>query len=172
MKTRARLLRHKAARISLIALLQAVACSFFVADVVVDIATEGLGPHLVIEAGAVVALLSAVTLGALQVRDYLAAARREKAAVAVARGALADLISTQFGAWRLTPAEADVALFAIKGCEVNEIAGLRGSAAGTVRAQLARVYAKAGVESHSGLIALFLEELIVLPDQLQPAKEV
>lgn len=165
-KTRAHRLKHKAARMTIIASLQSVACFFFVADVVVDIATEGLGPHLVIEAGAVIALLVAVTLGALQARDYLAAARRDKAAVAFARGALADLISAQFGLWRLTPAEADVALFAIKGCEVNEIARLRGSAGGTVRAQLARVYAKANVESHSGLIALFLEELIVLPEQL------
>lgn len=149
---------------TIIALLQSVACFFFVADVVVDIATEGLGPHLVVEAGAVIALLFGVMLGALQARDYLAAARRDKAAVAFARGSLADLISAQFVCWRLTPAEADVALFAIKGCEVNEIARLRGSAAGTVRAQLARVYAKANVESHSGLIALFLEELIVLPE--------
>jgi DNA-binding CsgD family transcriptional regulator len=52
---------------------------------------------------------------------------------------------------------------------VNEIARLRGSAAGTVRAQLARVYAKANVESHSGLIALFLDELLSLPGHLPAA---
>ena len=37
---------------------------------------------------------------------------------------------------------------------------LRGAAAGTVRAQLARVYAKAGVRSQSALMALFIEELV------------
>ena len=57
-----------------------------------------------------------------------------------------------------------MALFALKGCDIAEIAALRGSAAGTVRAQLTRVYAKASVDSQSGLIALFLEELIALPD--------
>jgi DNA-binding CsgD family transcriptional regulator len=74
----------------------------------------------------------------------------------------------RFGAGHLTAAEADVALFALKSCEVNEIARFRGSAEGTVRAQLARVSAKAGVDSHSGLIALFLEDLIALPEHLHP----
>jgi DNA-binding CsgD family transcriptional regulator len=60
----------------------------------------------------------------------------------------------------LTAAEADVALFAIKGCDAAEIAHLRGAALGTVRAQLTRVYAKAGVNSQSALVALFLDELI------------
>lgn len=143
-----------------------MACAFFLVDVVADVAIEGMNLHLAVEAAAVVALIAAVLLGAIRAREYLAAARHETAAVAAARGALTDLIRIQFDEWRLTPAEADVALFALKGCEVNEIARLRGSAEGTVRAQLARVYAKAGVESHSGLIALFLEDLIALPEHL------
>jgi hypothetical protein len=49
---------------------------------------------------------------------------------------------------------------AIKGLDVAEIAALRGSAQGTVRAQLTRIYAKAGTTSQTGLIALFMEELI------------
>ena len=57
-------------------------------------------------------------------------------------------------------AEADAALFALKGGDVTEIAALRGAAPGTVRAQLARVYAKAAVKSQSGLMALFIEELV------------
>jgi DNA-binding CsgD family transcriptional regulator len=52
---------------------------------------------------------------------------------------------------------------------VNEIARFRGSAEGTVLAQLARVYAKAEVDSHSGLLALFLEDLIALPEHLHPS---
>ncbi|MGY6636827.1 MAG: hypothetical protein ACXIUO_06810 [Erythrobacter sp.] len=47
----------------------------------------------------------------------------------------------------------------------DEIAALRGSAASTVRAQLTRAYAKAGVTSQSELIALFLEDLIEVPPQ-------
>ncbi|MGH1560346.1 hypothetical protein ACRAWD_27265 [Caulobacter segnis] len=51
----------------------------------------------------------------------------------------------------------------MKGVEVAEIARLRGSAAGTVRAQLARVYEKSGVGSRSGLACLFLEDLMISP---------
>lgn len=144
--------------------LQALAATFFLVDLAGDLSSEGGGPHLLIEGLAAIALLVAVVLGAIQVRDLVATARRDETAVAAASGALGDLIGLRFEEWRLTPAEADVALFALKGCDVGEIAALRGSASGTVRAQLARVYAKAGVDSQSGLIALFLEELIALPD--------
>jgi len=133
--------------------LQALAATFFLVDLAGDVSSEGGGTHLLIEGLAAIALLIAVVLGAIQVRDLIAAS-----------GALGDLIRLRFKEWRLTPAEADVALFALKGCDVGEIAGLRGSASGTVRAQLARIYAKAGVESQSGLIALFLDELVALPD--------
>ncbi|UYV17408.1 hypothetical protein KVF90_05330 [Porphyrobacter sp. ULC335] len=143
--------------------MQALACAFFLADLAGDIAAEGIGLHLAVEGLAAMALLVAVVLGALQVRGLIAAARRDEAAVAAAQGALGDLIRLRFAEWQLTAAEADVALFALKGCDITEIARLRGSAAGTVRAQLARVYAKAEVESQSGLIAQFLEELIVSP---------
>ncbi|RRN63819.1 LuxR C-terminal-related transcriptional regulator [Caulobacter sp. 602-1] len=71
---------------------------------------------------------------------------------------------------RLTPAEADVAIFALKGIEVAQIARLRGSAASTVRAQLARVYEKSGVNSRAGLACLFLEDLMIDP-VVAPATE-
>lgn len=156
-------MERKATGISVLVALQALACAFFLVDLVGDISADGIGPHLVIEGMAATALVVAVVLGTYQVRNLIAAARRDQAAVAVAQGALADLIRLRFVEWQLTASEADVALFALKGCDIAEIAGLRGSAAGTVRAQLARVYAKAGVDSQSGLIALFLEELIAPP---------
>ena len=75
---------------------------------------------------------------------------------------MTDLIRLRFADWNLTPAEADVALFALKGCEIQDIATYRGAAQGTVRAQLARIYAKSGVRSQAALMALFLEELVVV----------
>ena len=85
------------------------------------------------------------------------------ATLAVAAGALSEVVAQRFREWGLTPAEADVAVFALKGCDVAEIAALRGSAAGTVRAQLARVYDKAGVNSRSALATLFLDDLMTAP---------
>lgn len=157
MDTRARRPERKATGLTFLVALQALAATFFLIDLVGDVLAEGLGAHLLIEAFAAMALLVAVVLGAFQIRGLIAAARRDEAAIAAARGALSDLIQLRFDAWQLTPAEADVALFALKGCDIG---ALRGSAAGTIRAQLTRAYAKAGVASQTGLIAQFIDELV------------
>lgn len=96
----------------------------------------------------------------LQIRWLVLQSLRDSAAVATARGAMTELVQLRFSEWNLTRAEADVALFALKGCDITEIAQLRHAAAGTVRAQLARVYAKAGVQSQVQLMALFVDELV------------
>ncbi|MDE2405109.1 MAG: hypothetical protein KGM17_10635 [Sphingomonadales bacterium] len=144
--------------------MQTLAAVFFVADAAGDISVDGPGPHIYVEAGAALALLAGVLLGAWQVRELVLGARRDEAAVATARGALADLVRQRFADWRLTAAEADVALFALKGCDIPEIARLRGAAQGTVRAQLARVYAKSGASSQAGFLALFVDELLDSPE--------
>lgn len=56
-----------------------------------------------------------------------------------------------------------MALFALKGLSVGEIADLRGTSEGTVRAQTASVYRKAGVLGRSQLIAIFLDEMVETP---------
>lgn len=63
-----------------------------------------------------------------------------------------------------------MALFALKGFDVAEIAELRGSAAGTVRARLTRVYAKAGVSNRTQLLAVFTDDLLAgaLPGVAEP----
>jgi DNA-binding CsgD family transcriptional regulator len=86
--------------------------------------------------------------------------RWKEQSLANARGALAEHITVRFGEWGLTPGEGDVALFALKGCDVSEIARLRGAAAGTVRSQLSQVYTKAGVTSQAMLVSLFIDDLL------------
>jgi DNA-binding NarL/FixJ family response regulator len=151
------------AAMAALAALQSVAGVFFIVDAAGDIVAEGITPHIVIEATIATALVAGVVLGAFQARAMLAEARRKEAALAVAAGALGEVVASRFRAWRLTPAEADVAAFALKGFDVAEIAALRNAAAGTVRAQLARVYEKAGVGSRAGLASLFLEDLLGPP---------
>ena len=145
---------------ALIVVLQLLATIFFLLDFAGDLRTDGLGAHLVLEGAVALALLAGVLFGAVQIRWLVQRTREDETAVASARGALSDLIRLRFAEWRLTNAEADVALFALKGCDITEIAELRGAAPGTVRAQLARIYAKANVKSQVGLIALFIEELV------------
>lgn len=112
------------------------------------------------EAGVALALLVGIVLGARLTRRLFEEARDREWLVATARGALSQVIAIRFAEWRLSAAEADVALFALKGCSIAEIAALRGSAVGTVRAQLSQVYGKAGVSSQTMLVALFIEELL------------
>jgi DNA-binding NarL/FixJ family response regulator len=69
----------------------------------------------------------------------------------------------QFEAWRLTPAEKDVALLLVKGLSLEEIAGVRESGAKTVRQHAANVYAKAKLDGRHQLAAYFFEDLLVPP---------
>ncbi len=158
----------RAGAVAAVVALQALAVAFFVLDAAADVAAAGLSMHVAVEALAALALLAGVAMGLILLRNLLAAGRRKSAALAVAAGALGEVIAARAKEWGLTPAETDVAIFALKGCDVAEIARLRDAAPGTVRAQLARVYQKAGVNSRSALASLFLDELITLPNHDQP----
>lgn len=160
MQERARSLERRTIALVIVVLLQLLATIIFLVDVFGDARAGQVGLHIMVEAAATIALLAGVVFGAAQIRGLIAEARRDTAAVATARGAMADLVRLRFAEWKLTAAEADVALFALKGCDVAEIAALRHTAAGTVRAQLASIYAKAGVNSQVTLIALFMEDLV------------
>lgn len=56
-----------------------------------------------------------------------------------------------------------MATFAIKGVSITDIAAMRGSAEGTVKAHLNAIYRKAGVSSRSELISLLIEDLMNQP---------
>ena len=71
-----------------------------------------------------------------------------------------ELLEERFADWGLTPAERDVALFAIKGMSTAEIAGLRNTSEGTVKAQTNAIYRKAGVSGRPQLLSLFIEDLM------------
>jgi DNA-binding CsgD family transcriptional regulator len=152
-----------ATAVSFVVALQTLAAVFFIGDALVDVRNAQPGLHVATELVIALALLAGVAVGALQVRRLWVEGRRRQAALDIAAGALAAVTAERFRDWGLTPAEADVAVFALKGFEVAEIAGLRGSAEGTVRAQLAQIYRKAGVNSRAALACLFLEDLIPGP---------
>ena len=141
-------------------LLQSTAAVFFVGDALSDMLTDPSAPHSVFESLVALALTLGVVFGAWALRQTLEQMRAQSRALQVARGALADAIEAQFTVWGLTPAERDVALFALKGLDVAEIATLRGAAQGTVRVQLTHVYAKAGVSNRAQFAAWVVEDLL------------
>ena len=141
-------------------MIQSVAAVFFVGDAVAEAFKGPFRVESLLEGLTASALLLGVVFGAVLLRGTLDRLRTQGAALAVAAGSLGLVIERQFTDWRLTPAERDVGLFALKGLDVAEIAAARGAAQGTVRAQLARIYAKAGVSGRAQFAAFFVEDLL------------
>ena len=155
--------------LALILALQALAAVFFLGHVLADITVDGIDLHLVLEAAVAIALILGVVFGALEMRRTLEAVGRSETALSAARGAMIGLIETRFADWGLTPAEREVRLLALKGFDVAAISRFRGAATGTVRAQLARIYAKAAVSSRTELLSVFMDDLIAGPvDETPP----
>lgn len=153
-----------------ILVIQVVCAIFFVAEIMLAVLGIPLAPipwtyHELIEIGAGVGLVMGVVLGALLLRATITRTKRAEAALRVASGAFRDLVEERFDEWSLTPAEKDVALFALKGLSLSEIAEMRETSAGTVKAQTNAIYRKAGVSGRPQLLSLFVEDLLVAPNQ-------
>lgn len=152
--------RRRPVVIAGVVLLQSVATVFFVGDAFADLMEDPSAPHSLLEAFVALALILGVIFAGWQLRIALDRLRAQERALDAARGALADVIEAQFGAWGFTPAERDVGGLALKGLDVADIARIRGAAQGTVRAQLTRIYAKAGVSGRAQFAAWFVEDLL------------
>lgn len=162
--------------ISAILTVQALCAVFFVSDIVASVLGLRASPiswrsRELIEIGAAIGLILGLLLGALALERAVRGQRLAVERLRRASGAFMDLLSERFAEWGLTPAEADVALFAIKGMSTAEIAGLRQVSEGTVKAQTAAIYRKAGVTGRSQLLSLFIEDLMRDEGALRPAAE-
>lgn len=141
--------------------LQAVCGLYFIYDVLFELEEYRSNQwHPIIEAGAAVVLLVGTAIG---VRELLKVMRRNvrlEGGMRAAQGAFAELLEESFAQWGLTPSERDVALLAIKGVPVAQIAELRETRVGTVKAQCSAIYRKAGVSSRAELLSHYIEELL------------
>lgn len=145
---------------------QAVSALLFILNIVFSLL--GVVPfawivHELTEIGAAIGLILGAVLGLMALhRSHLRSQDAERR-LRAASGAFMDLLEENFAAWKLTPAERDVALFAIKGLSTPEIAALRQTSEGTIKAQTAAIYRKAGVSGRSQLLSLFIEDLMEGP---------
>ncbi len=149
----------------LLLLVQAVCALFFVADILLSVV--GIYPvplawttREMMEVGALIGLLLGLIFGGLLVWRAFGDLRRAEARLERASAAFIDLLNARFDEWGLTTAERDVALFAIKGLSVQDIARLRETSEGTVKAQTAAIYRKADVTGRPQLLSLFIEDLM------------
>jgi DNA-binding CsgD family transcriptional regulator len=155
----------RAAPIIAIFVIQALCAIFFVSDILSSVLGIRTTPiswenRELIEVGAAVGLVLGVGLGALMLRRTLKERNQAEARLRRASGAFMDLLQERFAEWGLTPSERDVALFAIKGMSTSEIAALRTTSEGTVKAQTNAIYRKAGVSGRPQLLSLFIDDLM------------
>jgi len=101
----------------------------------------------------------AVLRGSLRERGAERDAWRRSAHAALE--GLAAAIDAQFGAWRLTAAEREVALLLLKGYSHKQVAHATGRSERTARQHAVAVYHKAGVEGRAELSAYFLDDLML-----------
>lgn len=160
--------RSRTIALAVFLLMQSVAAMFFLADAMRDLSEMPLGGHSVLEALISLVLVLGIFLTGWHLRLTLQEMETQRRALDTARGDLLRVVETQFDVWHLTSAEKDVGLLALKGIDVADIATIRGAAQGTVRAQMARIYAKAGVSGRAQFAAWFVEDLLTL--EAEPEK--
>ena len=146
-------------------LVQLAGAFFFVSDILSSLIGFRSQPiswqfREIIEIGAAVGLLLGLLLGALALRRSMQRQAKAESQLRLASGAFMELLEERFQEWRLTPSERDVALFAIKGLSTQEIAVLRNTSEGTVKAQTNAIYRKADVTGRPQLLSLFIDDLI------------
>ncbi len=149
----------------LLLVVQAICALIFVLDILLSVI--GISPvplawstRELMEIGALIGLLLGLVFGAMLVWRNFADLKAAHARLDRASGAFLDLLNARFDEWGLTAAERDVALFAIKGLSVQDIARLRDTSEGTVKAQTAAIYRKADVSGRPQLLSLFIEDMM------------
>ena len=143
---------------------QSICALFFLVDAFEDVLGlehfGGIIDHHHLELSIVVALILSTVFTSLEIRKVLQRQSRVEAQLKAASGAFTQLLEEYFEGWSLTPSERDVALLAIKGLSIAEIANVRNTKDGTIKAQCNAIYRKAGVSGRPQLLSIFIEELM------------
>ncbi len=160
----------------LVLLVQVVCSMFFVSEIfltILNIRAEPISWHTreLTEIGAIIGLILGSVIGGIHLMASLKRTAAAELKLKAASGAFMEVMAERFDEWGLTPAERDVALFALKGLSIQEIAGLRETSEGTVKAQTNAIYRKAGVNGRPQLLSLFIEDLLDGDELMRTAAE-
>ena len=148
-----------------ILVLQIVCAGFFVGDLVVSVVGIPVPPinwafYEWIQIGAALGLLTGVVISWFMLRNSMNRTAHAEHRIKELSGAFIELITGRFDEWDLTPAERDVGLFLIKGLSTQEMAELRGTSEGTIKAQTFSIYRKADVANRAQLVSLLIDDLM------------
>jgi DNA-binding CsgD family transcriptional regulator len=143
---------------------QIICAVFFLSDVIDDF--RAYGPmaihdtHILIETTSALLLWTAILF---EIRLFFGLLRRTahlESSLSITQAAMHDVIEAHFTSWGLTPSEQDVATFMVKGLSISEIAALRGSAEGTIKAHLHAIYRKSGTNNRGEVLSLLIDSLM------------
>lgn len=151
--------------IAILVAAQILCAVFFVSDILASILGVRLQPiawqtRELLEIGAATGLILGAVLGAVALRRSARRLNEAEGNLRLAQGEFMEVLGDHFDEWQLTPSERDVALFACKGLSTAEIAALRQTSEGTVKAQTNAIYRKAGVTGRPQLLSLFIDRLM------------
>lgn len=145
-------------------LLQLLCAVFFLYDAFADrfdsMKSWPMLENLTLESLIVAALVFGLIFTAHEIHQVLGRQRRMAQQLQVASGAFVQVLEEHFDKWSLTPSERDVALLAIKGFSIADMARVRNTKEGTIKAQCNAIYRKADVSGRTQLLSLFIEELL------------
>lgn len=114
-----------------------------------------------VQIGASLGLILGAFLGVILAREATRAGARAETARRLTSGQFTDVVAEYFRRFDLTPAETDVAWLLLKGMAIGEIADLRATRLGTVKAQCSAIYRKSGVSGKSQFISQIVEDLLL-----------
>ncbi len=141
--------------------LQLFSALYFLSDFVTDVfVASDSAAHVLLEGLAVLCLLIGIYFSMRERQRLLSRNRKMETQLQIASGAFQELLENFFDQWKLTPSEREIALLTIKGFSNAEIADLRNTREGTVKAQSNAVFRKAGVSGRTQLLSHFIEELV------------
>jgi DNA-binding CsgD family transcriptional regulator len=143
---------------------QTICAIIFLWDVVQDLQEPVVAAwHLVPEALASLALLIGIGFEVVYLLHLLQRKASLERSVGMASAQLQDIIQSHFDSWKLTASERDVAALMIKGLSISEIASVRGSADGTVKAHLNAIYRKSNARNRAEVLSHIMDTLIDRP---------
>lgn len=149
---------------------QTICAVVFLLDVLADFSRMSVMDwHLVPEALASLALIAGIAFQLVYLKQLLQRKASLERSVGMASSALQTIIESHFDEWKLTASERDVAALMVKGLSISEIAKVRGSADGTVKAHLNAIYRKANARNRAEVLSHIMDTLIDKP-LLDPAK--
>lgn len=143
---------------------QTICALVFLLDVLIDFSELAkMDWHLVPEAMASVALWAGIGFEIVYLLHLLKRKARLERSVGRASSDLQAIIESHFDEWKLTAGERDVAALMVKGLSISEIAGVRESAEGTVKAHLNAIYRKSSSRNRADVLSHIMDTLIDKP---------